>query len=66
MAKTLQRAGALIAAYVDDPMGRWLTLSTVSGEFQKIAEAPVLIGKTQAEVAEVLRVLRELAQELPP
>lgn len=66
MAKTLQRAGALVAAYIDDPMGRRLTLSTVIGEFGAYAENPVLIGKTQTEVAAVVKVLRELAQELPP
>jgi len=63
MPKTLQRAGALVAAYIDDPMGRRLTLSTVECAY---AENPVLIGKTQAEVAAVIKVLRELAQELPP
>lgn len=66
MAKTLQRAGALVAAYIDDPMGRRLTLSTITGELDSYAENPVLIGKTQAEVTAVIKVLRELAQELPP
>ena len=66
MTKTLQRAGALVAAYIDDPMGRRLILSKVEGTRQLVAETSVQIGTTQAEVADVIRVLRELAQELPP
>ena len=66
MAKTLQRAGALVAAYIDDPMGRRLILSKVEGTRQLVAETSVQIGTTQVEVAAVIKVLRELAQELPP
>lgn len=66
MTKTLQRAGALVAAYIDDPMGRRLILSKVEGARRLVAETSVQIGTTQAEVADVIRVLRELAQELPP
>lgn len=57
------KAGTLVAAYVDDPMGRRLVLAqrdTAHG-----ASDPIQIGTTQTEVREVIRVLRELMQELP-
>lgn len=67
--KTQMKAGNLIAAYVDDPMGRRLILakpdySHITGSVLAAVD-PVLIGTTQTEVREVIRVLRELMKELP-
>lgn len=67
--KTQMKAGNLVAAYVDDPMGRRLVLaqpdpSPVTGKVYSAVD-PIQIGTTQAEVREVIRVLRELMQELP-
>lgn len=67
--KTQMKAGNLVAVYVDDPMGRRLVLakpdpSPITGTVHTAID-PILVGTTQTEVREVIRVLRELMQELP-
>lgn len=67
--KTKMQAGNLVAVYIDDPMGRRLVLakpdpSPITGAVHAAVD-PILIGATQSEVREVIRVLRELMQELP-
>lgn len=61
--QTKIQAGALVAAYVENSLGRQLVLGDPA---RGVIDQPLLIGKTQAEVKEVIRVMRELAQELPP
>lgn len=53
-----------IAAYIDDPMGRRLVLTPPDTAYS--TGEPIQIATTQTEAREVIRVLRELAQELPP
>jgi hypothetical protein len=63
--KTKMKAGRCVAAYVDDGMGRRLVLGVPDGERYQHVE-PITVAQTQGEAQDLVRVLRELAQELPP
>lgn len=68
--KTKMKAGRCVATYVDDAMGRRLTLTEVgpSGLLgMLVAQGESIVFATnQREAQEAIKTLRELTQELPP
>lgn len=64
------QAGRLVAAYVEDAMGRRLVIGAAAkvtpSSSTSYVDQPITFAETQAEAKEAIRVLRELAQELPP
>lgn len=62
---TKMRAGALVAAYVDDSMGRRLVLGTSLLD-ESGGRGTLILAKTQREATAVIATLRQLSEELPP
>lgn len=59
------RAGRLVAAYVDDGLGRRLVLAQ-EHEAGIALERTLVFALTQTEAREAIAALRQLAEELPP
>lgn len=62
MGQTKMRAGRLVAAYVDDAMGRRVVLADGEGWLSRV----LVVGMTRRELRETIAVLMQLAEELPP
>jgi hypothetical protein len=62
---TKMKAGALVAAYVDDSMGRRLVLGTNMLD-ESSGRGTLIVAKTRREAAAVIATLHQLAEELPP
>jgi len=62
MSKTTQTARLVQVTYIDDGMGRRLVLSRTG---QAVAET-MPVATNQRDVAELVVVLRQLKEELPP
>jgi len=62
MSKTTRSARLVRVTYIEDAMGRRLVVSRTG---QAVAET-MPVASTQRDVAELISVLRELKEELPP
>lgn len=67
MITTKMKAGRLVAAYVDDALGRRLVIGdSRERKFGQAIDSVLVAATTQAEARELVATIRQLAEELPP
>lgn len=73
MSKTVQQAGRLVAAYIDNGQGRRVVLGEpedrvgggLLGLGERVEGKTLVVGRTQAEVKACIATLYQLLEELP-